>query len=146
MQTYLVDSSQQKKVTDRHGNIKYYNERGQLHRDNGPAVIAPHMGKFWFVNGMKHRVDGPAHEYDNGGYRWYFEEKLHRVGGPATYIGGNQSWYYHGKQHREDGPAVVYADGRVYWYLNGWQMTLNEYLAALEDTNLKIMLALQYSS
>jgi hypothetical protein len=39
----------------RDGNNKY-----QLHRENGPAVIHPDGSYEWFLNGKRHRIGGPA--------------------------------------------------------------------------------------
>jgi hypothetical protein len=44
--------------------LVYYNENGQLHKTDGPAVIfikGLDKGlKEWFINGQRHREDGPA--------------------------------------------------------------------------------------
>jgi hypothetical protein len=76
---------------------RWYNEKGELHRKDGPAV-----------------------EYFNGGKEWWINNKLHREDGPAVeYIDGDQEWYIDGKRHREDGPAVEYASGTKEWWYNG---------------------------
>ena len=46
-------------------------KNGQLHRDDGPAVIDEDGYKAWFKNGNLHRVDGPAIIYTNGDKSWY---------------------------------------------------------------------------
>jgi hypothetical protein len=40
------------------------NEQGELHNENGPAVVFPGTspGKQWYQNGKMHRLDGPAEE------------------------------------------------------------------------------------
>lgn len=54
---------------------------GQLHRDNGPAVVAPGTAQ-WFCHGRLHRTDGPA--FESGVVRkWFQHGLLHRVSGPA---------------------------------------------------------------
>lgn len=42
--------------------IDYYNDSGDLHRDNGPAIEYDEGYKSWFLNGKRHRLDGPAVE------------------------------------------------------------------------------------
>lgn len=41
------------------GRIEYYDENGDYHRDDGPAVID--NGQFWYKHGKFHRLDGPAY-------------------------------------------------------------------------------------
>ena len=45
------------------GEIRYFNEKGQLHREAGPAIEWSDGEKEWYVNGILHRIDGPAVEY-----------------------------------------------------------------------------------
>ena len=49
-------------VIDEYGTKRWYNEKGQLHRDNDkPAVVSAHGTKFWYQDGLKHRDgDKPA--------------------------------------------------------------------------------------
>jgi hypothetical protein len=42
-----------------HGGIEAYYNTGQLHRNNGPALITVATNK-WYNNGQLHRIDGPA--------------------------------------------------------------------------------------
>ena len=70
--------------------------------------------------GQLHREDGPAVIYADGSQEWYINGDLHREGGPAIInADGSQEWYINGKRHRVDGPAIVYADGSQSWWLNG---------------------------
>ena len=94
MKTYKV-------VVDEQNNIRWYNEAGQYHREDGPAVEYAEGGKVWYLNGQLHRVDGPAIEYANG----------------------YKAWWLNGKLHREDGPALEFANGHKAWYLNGKELT-----------------------
>ena len=63
---------------------EYKNEKGQLHRVDGPAVEYINGNKYWFINGKRHREDGPAIEYNNGNKSWflndirYSEEEFHQ--------------------------------------------------------------------
>ncbi len=59
-----------RKEIDSFGNIRYYNDKGQFHREDGPAIEYANGDKFWYFNGMRHRVDGPAEEY-RGVHKYY---------------------------------------------------------------------------
>ena len=48
----------------------YRNAKGQLHREDGPAIDYPDGYKEWFLNGKLHREDGPACEYTDGQEYW----------------------------------------------------------------------------
>ena len=81
------------KFSDR---IEYRNEKGEFHREDGPAIEWWDGTKFWYINGNRHREDGPVVEYSNG----------------------SKEWWINGQLHREDGPAIEYVDGTKLWYLN----------------------------
>ena len=85
--------------------IEYLNEKGQLHREDGPAREYSNGTKEWWINGELHREDGPAIE-------WY---------------DGSKCWYIKGKYHREDGPAFEYRNGYKEWYLNGIRYSEQEW-------------------
>ena len=53
------------------GARRYYNAAGQLHREDGPAVILKTGSKFWFQNGLRHCKDGPAIIWANGDKEWW---------------------------------------------------------------------------
>ena len=53
------------------GNKRYYHHSGQLHREEGPAVILKNGSKFWYQNGELHREDGPAITWANGNMEWW---------------------------------------------------------------------------
>ena len=57
------------------GTRKYYNDAGQLHRVDDPAVVWRDGGKEWWQNGQRHRIDGPAVEYADGGKEWWINGK-----------------------------------------------------------------------
>ena len=77
--------------------------------------------KFWFNDkGQFHRLDGPAIEYASGDNYWYVNDELHRLDGPACErTNGTKEWWVNGKYHRLDGPAVELPSGTKYWYANG---------------------------
>jgi hypothetical protein len=45
---------------------KLYCLKGQLHREDGPAVEEANGDKHWFLNGKRHRENGPAIEKLHG--------------------------------------------------------------------------------
>ena len=47
------------------------NNHGQLHREDGPAVIYPNGSYHWYRNGRRHRDDGPAEVFPDGKQFWY---------------------------------------------------------------------------
>ena len=53
----------------------WYNERGQFHREDGPAMEWKDGTKIWYLNGKRHREDGPACELANGSKAWYLNGK-----------------------------------------------------------------------
>ena len=63
------------KEIDKDGNIRYYNEQGQFHREDGPAIEYASGTKYWYLNGLVHREDGPAVEYTDGHKAWYLNDK-----------------------------------------------------------------------
>jgi hypothetical protein len=82
------------------GNKFWCNDKGQLHREDGPAIVWEDGSKEWWINDELHRLDGPAIEYSNG----------------------TKCWYINGKRHRVDGPAIEYSDGKKEWYINDNQI------------------------
>ena len=74
-------------VTNSRGDVEYRNEQGQLHREDGPAVV-----------------------FNGGSVAYWRNGKLHREGAPAIVTGSSEAWYHNGKRHREDGPAYIERD------------------------------------
>lgn len=123
MQTYKV-------TVDSYKTIRWYNEKNQLHRLDGPAIEWANGSKAWFVEGKCHRLDGPAVEHADGSKSWCVEGKLHRLDGPAIeYATGTKDWYVEGKRHRLDGPAREWASGYKDWYVEDKRMTEKEFNA-----------------
>ena len=60
-----------KVIVDDYGDIRWYNEEGQLHREDGPAIEWASGTKIWFLNDKLHRENGPAVEYSDGSKSWY---------------------------------------------------------------------------
>lgn len=118
-----------KEVTSR-GSIKYYNEEGQLHRVDGPAIEWADGNRTWYKNGLPHRENGPAVEHATDTYKaWYINGMLHREDGPAEINLVDEGydapgvtrncWYKYGMLHRVAGPAVEVSDGSTGWWLDG---------------------------
>lgn len=57
-----------------HTRVEYYNDKGQLHREDGPAI-----------------------EYDNGDFMYFINGQLHRKDGPAIKMNDNESFIVNGK-------------------------------------------------
>ncbi len=53
---------------------KYHNEKGLLHRTDGPALEHNDGYKSWWINGERHREDGPAIEWNDGDKSWYLND------------------------------------------------------------------------
>ena len=68
--------------------------------------------------GQIHRLDGPTRKTEHDEW-WHKNGKSHRIGGPSISIPTGKHYYVEGKRHRIDGPASDYLDGRKYWYING---------------------------
>ena len=52
---------------------EHRNEKGKLHRVDGPAVEGPDGSREWWLNGEKHRVDGPAIVCADGYQEWWVD-------------------------------------------------------------------------
>jgi hypothetical protein len=116
---------------DCYGNKRWFNAKGECHRDNDlPAIEDINGNKAWYVNGERHRDnDLPATESTYGYKEWFVNGKLHRDNGLPAAIFGNlcNKWYVNGKCHRLGGlPAVEYIDGSKYWYIYGKECTYEQ--------------------
>lgn len=72
------------------GNKMWYNEQGQYHRTDGPAIEWTSGTKCWYQMGLRHRTDGPAIEWPDGEKGWYIQgqpltEEDHRLLSFACY-------------------------------------------------------------
>ena len=78
------------------GTKRWYNELGQLHRIDGPAIIYTDGYQAYLVNGKLHRTDGPA----------------------LIYADGYQYWFIHGNQLTEDEYYdITQSEEHLNWYL-----------------------------
>jgi hypothetical protein len=99
--------------------LTWYNEKDQLHREDGPAWIQNnhdgHIFEVWYKNDIYHRIGAPASIIRRNdlviGETWYENGELHRIGGPAVLrldengIVQEELWIENGKFHRIGGPA-----------------------------------------
>ena len=116
---------------------KYWkNDKGKLHRIDGPAIEDINGSKFWYINGKRHRLNEPACEYADGTKYWYLNGQRHRVDGPAIeWADGIKEWYLNGQRYRLDGPAVEYPeDGTIYWSIQHYNISsINNFLSWLQN-------------
>ena len=70
--TWSIEVSS-RRVVDGDGDIWYYNEDGELHREDGPAVVYRDGTKFWYRNGELHKEDGPAVIWYDGSMEWWLD-------------------------------------------------------------------------
>ena len=101
----VFDALKYRSEVDKLGTRRYRNAAGQLHREEGPAIV-----------------------YNDGTEKWYQNGKLHRDAGPAIeYASGVKEWRINGQRHRDAGPAVIWANGRKEWYYKGVRYEKSDY-------------------
>ena len=133
----LFDTLKYRIEVDEFGSRKYLNAAGQLHREDGPAVVYATGTKEWWFNGQLHRDAGPAVIWNDGSKEWYQNGKLHREDGPAIVrTDGYREWWQNDQRHRIDGPAVVGPNGLRLWCLYGVSYSKKEYLVQLKALGL----------
>jgi hypothetical protein len=93
--------------TDKDGTIRYFNVDGQLHHQNGPAIIDADGDKFYYINGQLHNANGPA----------------------VIYADGGKDYYINGERHNPHGPAIVDTDGSKAYYINDKELSEAEFTA-----------------
>jgi hypothetical protein len=120
------------------GAREWRNQKGELHRENGPALIHTNGDTYWYLNGKYHREDGPAILYEPGTKSFYLDNvsipeakfrdsmkktSLNADGTTSTATidrDWNISWKNEqNKYHREDGPAFIAVNGNRQWARNG---------------------------
>ena len=60
---------------DKRGTKRWFDENGNLHRLDGPAVEYADGSCAWFIDGKYHRLDGPAVERKNDQFGWWVNGK-----------------------------------------------------------------------
>jgi hypothetical protein len=58
-------------------NFSCEDEKGRLHRDDGPAVLTHNGMKKWYKHGNLHRLDGPAIDYRYKKEWWIDGERIY---------------------------------------------------------------------
>lgn len=108
--------------------IEYRNKLGQLHREDGPAMVYDTGDEYYYINNKLHRLDGPA-VITSTGTQYYNNGLRHRVGAPAVITSyGSCEYYQHGKLHRLDGPATHAKNGTYgRYYVNGRHLTKKKF-------------------
>ena len=61
--------------SDTYGNLRWYDEQGRHHNDEGPAVRLADGTKYWFIHGKLHRIDGPAIICPDGLKLYYYQDQ-----------------------------------------------------------------------
>lgn len=99
--------------------------------------------QFVDVNGNLHCEDGPAIIWDDGSTGWYNHGQKHREDGPAfEWADGSKSWFYNNKRHRLDGPALMSIRGNVCieeWWVDGLKLTKEEFLSAIRIQKITLL-------
>lgn len=112
---------------EKNGCKVWVDEEGRPHRENGPAIILPEGGKFYFIHGKMCNKDGQFPKPRNVVKLEHLKKsknkrgQLHCEDTPAVILkSGHQEWWFNGTLHREGGPAVIYPDGKgEKWYRHG---------------------------
>jgi hypothetical protein len=60
----------------------WFNAAGEIHREDGPAIVWGNGVEWWCQHSKLHREDGPALTSTDT-IKWYKNDELHRIGGPA---------------------------------------------------------------
>jgi hypothetical protein len=73
-----------KYIVEKTKNVTFWrNEKGEYHREDGPAIEWATGDKYWYLNDELHRVDGPAIERANGDKEWW-------LNGQRLYVNGEK--------------------------------------------------------
>lgn len=108
------------RITKPCGTTVYYNKKGEIHRDNLPAIINPRGDEYYYEYNLLHRLNGPAIITVNGDVHYYQKGMRHREDGPAiTYNDGHVYYFLYDLLHRLDGPAIVTSWGECDYYYEG---------------------------
>ena len=71
----LKNNSGKYKILDETSGRQEWRQNGNLHREDGPAVI-DNIGKMWFQHGLMHREDGPAIIGEDKSRLWLLKNQL----------------------------------------------------------------------
>jgi hypothetical protein len=57
------------------GSTEWRNEKGQWHREDGPAVEWSNGDEEWYINDKLHRINGPAVDFEKSDYtEWWVND------------------------------------------------------------------------
>ena len=106
--------------------VQYKNSKGELHREDGPAIIDVNGNQSWYRNGLLHRLWLPAYiNVDGSLYEYYFYGKLHRTDGPARKVFNEDEWWLNGVKYPTERQykrvlesCKVSDDGCIIYYKN----------------------------
>lgn len=76
MKRYLDSNGKVYREEYESGSEMNYDEEGQPHKENEPALITTSGDRAWFLHGKRHRTDGPAIEYADGTKHWFYRDKF----------------------------------------------------------------------
>ena len=62
--------------------VLWLDDKGHFHREDGPAVVWPNGGQFWFRHGQDHFAYGPSDLCYDGTLVWYEDGDPLRERGP----------------------------------------------------------------
>jgi hypothetical protein len=155
-------------IIDDSGTKRWYNDKHEYHRIDGPAVEFSNGDCHWYKNDIIHRENGPAIEFADGSTEWWFDGKLHRLDGPAKeyrhrffgrphkewWVNGNlhrldgpaveeddyQLWFVNDELHRLDGPAIVRVNGSKEWYIYGGKIDCKDNEEFSRIVKMKVLL------
>lgn len=65
-------------VINKYGDKVWYNNKGYLHNEIGPAIIYSDGTQVWMINGKRHRIDGPAAIDPDGTQNWYVNNRRYK--------------------------------------------------------------------
>ena len=60
------------------GMVLWFDDKGRLHREDGPASIWPDGTQYWYRRGRDHFAHGPSDLWADGLVRWYEDNKYLR--------------------------------------------------------------------
>ena len=113
-----------------------WEESGQLHSIDGPAIEVAHVYNTYYICGKLHRKDGPAVEWADGDKEYYICGMHHREDGPAIeWANGDKYYYLHGREHRLDGPAIDCVNGYKAYCIHGIRLSFEEYQIEISRMN-----------
>ena len=62
----------------RYGAVRWLDDEGHFHREDGPAAVLDDGAHFWCRHGDFHFAHGPSVLYADGTVRWYEDDKYLR--------------------------------------------------------------------